>query len=118
MSHYHYHAMLCYVVLSCRYDYMSWSPLGRPIGTTIYPGMQMTSVFIWEALNHSTIAPLMASITGVTKFSISLNDVCCYVPVGFGALATFLIFLFTWVTSGSANGAVVAALLMAIIPGE
>ena len=26
------------------YDYMSWYPLGRPIGTTIYPGMQITSV--------------------------------------------------------------------------
>ena len=26
------------------YDYMSWYQLGRPVGTTIYPGMQMTSV--------------------------------------------------------------------------
>ena len=78
----------------------------------------MASVFIWEALNHPVIAPIMAKITGVTEFSISLNDVCCYVPVGFGALATFLIFCFTWVTSGSANGALVAAMLMAIIPGE
>ena len=23
-----------------RYDYMSWYPIGRPIGTTTYPGMQ------------------------------------------------------------------------------
>merc|ERR1719456_2149231 len=30
------------------YDYMSWYPLGRPIGTTIYPGMQITSVAIHE----------------------------------------------------------------------
>eukprot|EP00451_Oxyrrhis_marina_P032806 CAMPEP_0204359156 /NCGR_PEP_ID=MMETSP0469-20131031/37040_1 /ASSEMBLY_ACC=CAM_ASM_000384 /TAXON_ID=2969 /ORGANISM="Oxyrrhis marina" /LENGTH=833 /DNA_ID=CAMNT_0051347139 /DNA_START=15 /DNA_END=2516 /DNA_ORIENTATION=- len=32
------------------YDYMSWYPLGRPVGTTIYPGMQMTSVAIWHVL--------------------------------------------------------------------
>ena len=28
------------------FDRMSWYPLGRPVGTTIYPGMQMTSVFL------------------------------------------------------------------------
>jgi len=100
------------------YDYMSWSPLGRPIGTTIYPGMQMVSVFIWNVLNHPSISPLVAKVLGVSKFAISLNDVCCYVPVGFGAFATSLIFLFTWVTSGSPNAALVAAGIMAIIPAH
>ena len=28
------------------FDYKSWYPLGRPVGTTIYPGLQITSVFI------------------------------------------------------------------------
>ena len=28
------------------FDYMSWYPLGRPVGTTIYPGMQATSCLI------------------------------------------------------------------------
>ena len=28
------------------FDYKVWYPLGRPVGTTIYPGMQMTSVAI------------------------------------------------------------------------
>jgi hypothetical protein len=79
--------------------------------------MQIASVFIWKTLNHPNVSFLVAKILGVSKFSISLNDVCCYVPVGFGAFATFLIFCFTWVTSGSANGATVAALIMAIIPG-
>ena len=32
------------------FDYMSWYPLGRPVGTTIYPGMQLTSVAIHRAL--------------------------------------------------------------------
>jgi dolichyl-diphosphooligosaccharide--protein glycosyltransferase len=30
------------------YDYKSWYPLGRPVGTTIYPGMQISSVMIWR----------------------------------------------------------------------
>ena len=34
------------------YDYMSWSPLGRPVGTTIYPGMQFAAVGIWNVLNR------------------------------------------------------------------
>ena len=31
-------------------DYMSWYPLGRPVCTTIYPGMQCTAVTIWRTL--------------------------------------------------------------------
>jgi dolichyl-diphosphooligosaccharide--protein glycosyltransferase len=30
------------------FDYMSWYPLGRPVGTTIYPGMQFTAVWIYK----------------------------------------------------------------------
>merc|ERR1719269_349759 len=36
------------------FDYESWYPLGRPVGTTIYPGMQITSVWIWKALQALT----------------------------------------------------------------
>lgn len=28
------------------FDYMAWYPLGRPVGTTIYPGMQVTAVWL------------------------------------------------------------------------
>ena len=87
------------------YDYMSWSPLGRPVGTTIYPGMQMVSVWIWQFLN-------------AFWQPISLNDVCCYVPVGFGVLATALLGTFTYVTTRSVNAGVVAAGIMAIIPAH
>ena len=34
------------------YDYKVWYPIGRPVGTTIYPGMQMSSVFIHETLKY------------------------------------------------------------------
>ena len=54
---------------------MSWYPLGRPVGTTIYPGMQFTAVFIKEY---------------IVGDSMSLNDVCCYIPAWFGVIATFI----------------------------
>ena len=49
------------------FDYKSWYPLGRAVGTTIYPGMQITSVFLWKLINAA-------------GYDMSLNDVCCYVP--------------------------------------
>ena len=63
----------------------SWYPLGRPVGTTIYPGMQMTSVLLWQALK----ARFWSSVLGL-KVRMSLNDVCVFVPVWFGAVATLL----------------------------
>merc|ERR1740120_3760 len=32
------------------YDYDSWYPIGRPIGTTTYPGMQMAAYGLREAM--------------------------------------------------------------------
>mmetsp|Transcript_13328 Transcript_13328/g.14297 ORF Transcript_13328/g.14297 Transcript_13328/m.14297 type:complete len:995 (-) Transcript_13328:351-3335(-) len=54
------------------FDYMVWYPLGRPVGTTIYPGMQFTSVWI-----KRFILP-----------NWSINDICCFVPAWFGVAAT------------------------------
>lgn len=56
------------------FDYMSWYPLGRPVGTTIYPGMQVTSVFLKEYVLKD----------------MTLNDICCFVPAWFGAVATVM----------------------------
>lgn len=55
------------------FDFTVWYPLGRPVGTTIYPGMQFTAVWIKQF---------------VVKDRMSLNDVCCYIPAWFGVLAT------------------------------
>lgn len=58
------------------FDHKVWYPLGRPVGTTIYPGMQFTAVFIKR---H------------IVGDAMSLNDVCCYIPAWFGVIATFLV---------------------------
>ena len=89
------------------FDYMSWYPLGRPVGTTIYPGMQVTAVSIWRAL----------SALG-DSYRMSLNDVCVFFPAWFGAVATLLVAFLTAECSGSGTSAVVAALVMSIIPAH
>ena len=65
------------------FDYESWYPLGRPVGTTIYPGMQITSVIIKNTMNS-------------LGYAMSLNDVCCYVPVWFGVSATCFLGFFAF----------------------
>jgi len=57
------------------FDYRSWYPLGRPVGTTIYPGMQVSAVFIknW-----------------IVGDKMSLNDVCCYMPAWYGVSSSIL----------------------------
>jgi dolichyl-diphosphooligosaccharide--protein glycosyltransferase len=69
------------------FDYLVWYPLGRPVGTTIYPGMQFTSVWIKEFLLPDW----------------SLNDICCYFPAWFGAVATFMTGLLAYECSIPAN---------------
>mmetsp|Transcript_24713 Transcript_24713/g.51515 ORF Transcript_24713/g.51515 Transcript_24713/m.51515 type:complete len:974 (+) Transcript_24713:126-3047(+) len=58
------------------FDHKVWYPLGRPVGTTIYPGMQFTAVFLKNF---------------VFGDSMSLNDICCYIPAWFGVCATILV---------------------------
>lgn len=58
---------------------MSWYPLGRPVGTTIYPGMQVTAVWL---KNH--LLP-----------NWSINDICVFIPAWFGVAATLAV---AWLT--------------------
>ena len=57
------------------YDHSVWYPLGRPVGTTIYPGMQVTAASIYHVL------------TAWLGVDVSLNDVCVFLPAGFSILA-------------------------------
>eukprot|EP00656_Telonema_subtile_P006557 TRINITY_DN13033_c0_g1_i1.p1 TRINITY_DN13033_c0_g1~~TRINITY_DN13033_c0_g1_i1.p1 ORF type:complete len:504 (-),score=122.63 TRINITY_DN13033_c0_g1_i1:59-1570(-) len=87
------------------FDYMSWYPLGRPVGTTIYPGMQLTAVGIWKTL-------------AAIGMPMSLNDVCCYIPAWFGVVATAFLGLLTAECSSSIDAGIGAAAIMAIIPAH
>lgn len=89
------------------FDYMSWYPLGRPVGTTTYPGLQFTAVAIHRGLRW---------LGG--EWKMSLNDVCCTIPAWGGAAATVFLTLITYEATGSRTSAVIAAALFAIIPGH
>nr|CAJ2480504.1 unnamed protein product [Leishmania braziliensis] len=87
------------------FDYMSWYPLGRPVGTTTYPGLQLTAVAIHRAL----------AAAGVP---MSLNNVCVLIPAWYGAIATAILALCAYEVSRSMVAAAVAALSFSIIPAH
>mmetsp|Transcript_121783 Transcript_121783/g.190232 ORF Transcript_121783/g.190232 Transcript_121783/m.190232 type:complete len:756 (+) Transcript_121783:1-2268(+) len=114
---------------------MSWYPIGRPIGTTIYPGMQITAVALcrlfkqvpemsWkipkEVFRYFPAGTMqMLPGHGTLKVGpMTLNQVCCMVPAWYGALATLLIFLLTSEVSGSTGAGLVAAFVMSTIPAH
>jgi dolichyl-diphosphooligosaccharide--protein glycosyltransferase len=127
------------------YDYESWYPLGRPVGTTIYPGMQITGVAIWEAMKKvpvfshkleysSTFKSFMKRVRtflknrGLLYFPptpkllsftpMSVNDICVLIPAWFGSLASLFGGLLTYEASRSVNAGLVAVGVMAIIPAN
>lgn len=87
------------------FDYESWYPLGRPVGTTIYPGMQIAAVGLWKAINAA-------------GYEMSLNDVCVYIPAWFGVVATLFLAILARECSGNSNVGVAAAGIMSIIPAH
>mmetsp|Transcript_37575 Transcript_37575/g.45894 ORF Transcript_37575/g.45894 Transcript_37575/m.45894 type:complete len:973 (-) Transcript_37575:47-2965(-) len=70
------------------FDYMVWYPLGRPVGTTIYPGMQVAAVFLKNVIGNR----------------MSLNDICVYIPAWFGVIASLLTGLMAYECSLPQNG--------------
>ena len=89
------------------FDHMSWYPLGRPVGTTIYPGLQITAVAIHRALKWMGPA-----------WKMSLNNVCCTMPCWFGASTTGFMYLLTAEATGSRTAGTFAAVIMAIVPAH
>ena len=67
------------------YDDKSWYPLGRPIGTTIYPGLQFTAVALYH-LSHKLAELDLLGVTAPWFQGTTLNDVCVFVPAIFGGV--------------------------------
>ena len=76
------------------------------MGTTIYPGLQVTAWAIHYVLNE------------VLKYPISINDVCVYIPAWFSVLTCLAVFGMTYEASKSANAGVAAAAIMAVVPSH
>lgn len=125
------------------YDYKSWYPIGRPIGTTIYPGMQMTAVAIWEAMKYVPVISYdvpkkFRQLVGYTSkylekkgwlflpyspkklifTPMTVNEICCMIPPWFGSVASLFCGLLTFEVSRSVNAGLMAVGIMAVIPAH
>jgi len=117
------------------FDYQSWYPLGRPVGTTIYPGMQILSVWVWEAMKRvpkatwkmpaevmayfpAAALPYLPGSGELSLGPMSLNNVCVMTGAWLGAVATFFTALLTAEVSESTGAGVVAAFVMAGVPAH
>jgi len=87
------------------FDHMSWYPLGRPIGTTIYPGMQFIAVWIHQFLEY-------------VGEPMSLNDVCVFMPAWFGAVSAAFVGLLAYECTRSVDAGILSCTIMAIIPAH
>jgi len=89
------------------FDRLSWYPLGRPVGTTISPGLQITAVALYRVLKW--LGP---------AYKVSLNYICCYIPCWGGAAATAITGLLGWEATGSVASGIFASVIMSVIPAH
>eukprot|EP00929_Paragymnodinium_shiwhaense_P063638 TRINITY_DN3179_c0_g2_i1.p1 TRINITY_DN3179_c0_g2~~TRINITY_DN3179_c0_g2_i1.p1 ORF type:complete len:898 (-),score=207.24 TRINITY_DN3179_c0_g2_i1:111-2804(-) len=125
------------------YDYESWYPIGRPIGTTIYPGMQITGVFIWDLMKampefkievpsaiRELLLPIrkrlsakgakfLPPIPKTIEFTrMDVNQICCMIPCWFGSIASIFCGLLAHEVSRSVNAGLMTVGVMSILPAH
>ncbi|CAH8492482.1 unnamed protein product [Schistosoma haematobium] len=85
------------------FDDMAWYPLGRIIGGTIYPGLMMTSSFIYSLLHAINV-------------TMDIRNICVFLAPLFSSFTTLATFLLTSEIQDTSSG-LIAAALVAIVPG-
>lgn len=88
------------------FDRNSWYPIGRPVGTTTYPGLQITSVLFHRVLSYLTGA------------DIGLMRVCVLIPAWFGTIATIFTGLLAFELNGSVTTAAITCFTFSILPAH
>jgi dolichyl-diphosphooligosaccharide--protein glycosyltransferase len=87
------------------FDTEVWYPLGRPVGSTIYPGMQVTSAGLFYLSNYLDLG-------------YTLNEICVYVPAGFSIFACLFTYGIAFEAYRSHWVAAAAMGFMSIIPAH
>ena len=90
-----------------------WYPLGRHVGSTTYPGLQLTA---WGI--HAGLVRLADAFPDQVPPAPSLHDVCVFIPAAFGLLATSFTGLIAYEATADPNAGVAAAFFMAILPAH
>ena len=87
------------------YDYESWYPLGRPVGSTVYPGLMVTAASAFHVSERFDLG-------------WSLNDICVYIPAVFAVLTCLCVYGITYEVSLSRSAATLACGMMAVMPAH
>jgi dolichyl-diphosphooligosaccharide--protein glycosyltransferase len=85
------------------FDQMSWYPLGRVVGGTVYPGIMVTAGLIHYVVN-------------LLHFPIDIREVCVFLAPLFSALTAYATYLLTSEIKDSSAG-LMAAAFIGIVPG-
>jgi dolichyl-diphosphooligosaccharide--protein glycosyltransferase len=86
-----------------RFDELSWYPLGRVVGGTVYPGIMVTAGIIHWFLNK-------------LHFTIHIREVCVFLAPLFSALTAVATYALTSEFSTPSAG-LLAALFIGVVPG-
>ncbi|OCF61588.1 dolichyl-diphosphooligosaccharide-protein glycosyltransferase [Kwoniella mangroviensis CBS 10435] len=85
------------------FDPTAWYPLGRTVGTTLYPGLMVTAGLIWHFLR-------------LINMPVDIRNVCVMLAPGFAGLTAWTTYLFTTEMSTPSAG-LLAAAFIGIAPG-
>lgn len=85
------------------FDDFTWYPLGRVIGSTVYPGLMSTSAFLFNVLH-------------VLHLDVDIRDVCVFLAPLFASFTCIVAYLMTSEIHNRKSG-LIAAALVGIVPG-
>ena len=91
------------ITSNIRFDELSWYPLGRVVGGTVYPGIMVT-------------AGLMHWISNALNFTVHIREVCVFLAPIFSAFTAIATYALTAEFKDESAG-LLAALFMGIAPG-
>lgn len=83
---------------------MAWYPLGRIVGGTIYPGLMLTAAVVYWVANFFNI-------------TLQIRNVCVLLAPWFASNTSIVTYFFAKEVSDSKGAGLVAAAMVAIIPG-
>lgn len=86
------------------FDELTWYPLGRVVGGTVFPGIMMTASSLWLFAQK------------VLRVTLNIRDVCVFMGPFFASLASLVSYLLTTEVSGSAGAGLISALTIGIVP--
>ncbi|GAW80934.1 oligosaccharyl transferase STT3 subunit [Plasmodium gonderi] len=87
------------------FDEKSWFPLGRTTGQTLFPGLMVTILFIYQICHYS-------------KFLIDLKNLCIYIGPIFSFLTCIITYLLTKEIHHFGGTGLIASLFVSISPSH